>query len=75
MTADILTLDDFRRGGAGPAKTPTPECEYHSHALNLPDPFPKDWGEFWKAGDFWWRWQAITVCYWGKGGHDGLWHR
>ena len=82
MTADILTLDDFRRDDAGPAKIPASKCEHHSQTfwqssfVTLPDPHPKDWGEFWKVTDLWWRRQAIpTVCYWGRSGYDGLWHR
>jgi hypothetical protein len=61
--ADILTLDDFRRDDAGTAKVPTSNCEHHSHTLfvTLPDPLPKDWGEFWKATDFWFRRQAIAT--------------
>jgi hypothetical protein len=61
LTADILTLDDFRRDDAGPAKIPTSECEHHSPFVTLPDPLPKDWGQFWKAGDFWWRRQATAT--------------
>jgi hypothetical protein len=59
MTAKIITLDDFRRNEAGPAKIPTSKYEHHSHTLlrspfvTLPDPLPKDWGEFWKVSDFW----------------------
>ena len=62
MTADIVTLDDFRRDDAG-AKVPTSSCERYSHTLfvTLPDPLPKDWAEFWKATDFWWRRQAIAT--------------
>ena len=61
--ADILTLDDFRRDDAGTAKVPTSNCEHHSYTLfvTLPDPLPKDWGEFWKATDFWFRRQAIAT--------------
>jgi hypothetical protein len=61
MTADIFTLDDFRRDHVGPARIPASHREHHARAFwqspfeTLPDPRPRDWGEFWKAGDFWWR--------------------
>lgn len=63
MTGDIVNLDDFRRNDAGPAKIATSNSEHHSHTLfvTLPDPLPKDWGEFWKATDFWWRPQTIST--------------
>ena len=82
MTGDIITLDDFRRDAAGPAKIPTSNYEDHSDTfwqspfVTLPDPLPKDWGEFWKVTDSWWRRQAVaTVLYWGRSGPEGLWHR
>jgi hypothetical protein len=82
MTGDIITLDDFRRDAAKPARISTSNYDDHSDALwqssfvTLPDPLPKNWGEFWKVTDSWWRRQAIaTVLYWGRSGHDGLWHR
>jgi hypothetical protein len=82
MTADIITLDDFRRDDVGRAKIPTSRCEDHvdtfwqSPYATLPDPLPKDWGEFWKVSDFWWRRQVTAIVrYWGRSGHDGLWHR
>ena len=75
--ADIVTLDDFRRDDAGPAKVPTSNREHHSHtffvtlpdslphdwgeSVTLPDPVPKDWGEFWKVTDSWWRRHAIAT--------------
>ena len=66
--ADILTLDDFRRNDAGRAKIPASK-KYELHAriswqspfVTLPDPLPKDWGEFWKATDLWWQQQAIAA--------------
>jgi hypothetical protein len=66
LTADILTLDDFRRDDAGSAKIPTSECErlVHIGAIAIRDiasPLPKDWGEFWKASDHWWPRQAIAT--------------
>ena len=84
MTGDIITLDDFRRDAAKPARIPTSNYEDHSDTfwqspfVPLPDPLPKDWGEFWKVSvsDSWWRRQTIaTVLYWGRGGPEGLWHR
>ena len=59
--ADILTLNDFRRDDAKRAKISAPKFEHHSHTygrspfVTFPDPLPRDWGEFWKASDFWWR--------------------
>jgi hypothetical protein len=67
MTGDIITLDDFRRDVAKPAKVPTSNYEDHSDTfwqspfVTLPDPLPKDWGAFWKVSDFWWRRQAIDM--------------
>jgi hypothetical protein len=63
LTADILTLDDFRRGDGGPARNPRSEREGQSHTLwlTLPDPLPKDWSQFWKANDFWFRRQALAT--------------
>ena len=63
MTAEIVTLDDFRRHDAGSAKVPASNREHHSRTLFVtsPDPLPKDWGEFWKAANFWWRRQAIAT--------------
>jgi hypothetical protein len=60
VTADIVMLEDFRRDDAG-AKVSTSSCEHHSLFVTLPDPLPKDWAEFWKATDFWWRQQAIAT--------------
>ena len=61
--ADIVTLDDFRRDDAGPAKVPTSNREHHSHTsfVTLPDPVPKDWGEFWRVSVFWSRRQATAT--------------
>ena len=77
MTGDIITLDDFRRNDAGPAKVSTSNCEYHSPTtfvtlpdplpndgsefVTLPDPIPKNWSEYWKVTDFWWRRRAIAT--------------
>jgi hypothetical protein len=67
MTGKILTLNDFRRDDAGPAKISTSKYEHHTQTLGrlpfvtLPDPLPKDWGEFWRASAFWSRRQATAT--------------
>jgi hypothetical protein len=60
MTADIVLLSHFRRGDAGPAKVSTSQ-HLLTLFVTLPDPLPKDWGEFWNVTDFWWRPQAIAT--------------
>ena len=72
MTGKIFTLDDFRRGDAERAKISASGHEHHAQKyptqtsgrspfVTLADPFPKEWGEFWRASDFWSRRQATDI--------------
>jgi hypothetical protein len=72
MTGKIFTLDDFRRDDAERAKISVSAHEHDAPKYppqtagqlplaTLADPFPKDWGEFWRASAFWSRRQATDV--------------
>jgi hypothetical protein len=60
MTADIVTLDNFRRNGSDAAEIPKSKRE--PPFVTFPDPLPKDWGKFWKASHLWWQREISTTA-------------